>query len=71
MATTMDWVIGPALVLLTLVLVLAPAGALLRVVPMRWPWQILRVAAWAWIGAMGFFGLIYLLRACQLASLPG
>ena len=61
---------GPAVVLLTFVLVTLPAWVLLRVVPNRDPWRLLRVAAWTWITVLGFLGLNYFLRACQSALLP-
>ena len=60
---------GPAFVVLVFVLVTAPACLLLLVVPKREPWKIVRVAAWTWIGVLGFFGINYLLRACQAAAL--
>ncbi len=61
---------GPAFVLLAFVLVTLPAWVLLRIVPNRDPWRIIRVAAWTWITMLGFFGLLYFLRACQGALLP-
>ena len=61
---------GPAFVLLAFVLVTLPAWVLLRIVPNRDPWRVIRVAAWTWITMLGFFGLIYFLRACQSALLP-
>ena len=66
----MERMSGPAFVLLTFVLVTLPAWVLLRVVPNRHPWRFFRVAAWTWITVLGFFGLLYFLRACQAALLP-
>ena len=61
---------GPAFVLLAFVLVTLPAWVWLRIVPNRDPWRVIRVAAWTWIAVLGFFGMNYLLRACQIALLP-
>jgi uncharacterized BrkB/YihY/UPF0761 family membrane protein len=66
----MERMSGPAFVLLTFVLVTLPAFVLLRVVPNRHPWRLIRVAAWTWITVIGFFGMNYFLRACQGALLP-
>jgi uncharacterized membrane protein YgdD (TMEM256/DUF423 family) len=49
---------GPAFVVLVLVLVTAPAVLLLLVVPKREPWKVVHIAAWTWIGVLGFSGSI-------------
>ena len=66
----MERMSGPAFVLLAFVLVTLPAWVLLRIVPNRHPWRLIRVAAWTWITMLGFFGLISFLRACQATLLP-
>ena len=66
----MERMSGPAFVLLAFVLVTLPAWVLLRIVPNRDPWRVIRVVAWTWITVLGFFGINYLMRACQVAFLP-
>ena len=61
---------SPTFILLAFVLVTLPAWVLLRIVPNRAPWRIIRVAAWTWITVLGFFGMNYFLTACQVALRP-
>ena len=66
----MERMSGPVFVVLIFVLVTAPAWLLLLIVPRRQSWKVVRIGAWTWITVLGFFGMNYLLRACQAALLP-
>jgi uncharacterized BrkB/YihY/UPF0761 family membrane protein len=52
-------------VALNFLLFTIPAWAILRFVPKREPWQVLRVAAWTWITIFGFIAVNQLLQLLQ------